>query len=138
MKNKIGEVIEYCFRIREVKLYHKLMAFCLTGKNYILPVGYDTVKQFISECGLNSANIILATFENILYNVIKNKATNAGLLLIDALSKLVFESGNIYSNYIKAIEFYGKELFASIDYSALSFQKFGALYHIYYMFSTNK
>jgi|JI61114C2RNA_FD_contig_21_11621046_length_367_multi_2_in_0_out_0_1 hypothetical protein len=71
-------------------LYNKIMDFCIDRSTYILPIGYDTMKEHISQCGLNSANFTLAHFQNIVYHIGKNKEINLTKCIIEAFGSYKF------------------------------------------------
>ena len=42
--HKIGDIIHYCFQVKEVRLFHNFIGMCISTANFILPIGYDTIR----------------------------------------------------------------------------------------------
>lgn len=73
------------------------MSFCIDRSIYILPIGFDTMKDHISQCGLNSSDFTLAHFLNIVYHIGKSKGINLTKYVIEVFGGYKFETRNIYA-----------------------------------------
>jgi hypothetical protein len=54
--------MKFSFSTGEVSLYHKYVKFCIDTKNYVLLIGFDTIRDYISEFSIKSADATLASF----------------------------------------------------------------------------
>lgn len=54
--------MKFGFSTGEVSLYHKYVKFCIDSKNYVLLVGFDTIKDYVTEFSIKSADAVLASF----------------------------------------------------------------------------
>lgn len=62
IKAKTSEIIKFSFSTGEVSLYHKYVRFCIDTKNFVLLIGFDTIKDYITEFSIKSADAVLASF----------------------------------------------------------------------------
>lgn len=68
---KSGNIIHYCFQVKELKLFHQVIGFCINSNENVLTIGYDTIHQYIMDCGISSPQLILSILENITYQLCK-------------------------------------------------------------------
>jgi len=54
--------MKFIFSYGEISLYHKYVKFCIDTKNYVLMLGFDTIKEYITEFSIKSTDAVLASF----------------------------------------------------------------------------
>jgi hypothetical protein len=118
---KAADIIHYCFQVKELKLFHQVIGFCLRTNEDVLTVGHDTIIQYLTDYGIGSPQLILTVFESIQYNLNKKsiKEEQLAILISEAFKKCQFESNKIYDEVIKPISKLSKSLFEKLILSEL-------------------